>query len=543
MMNKQQRNNYYLQTEDDLLDTQTCSSEDSPLRADTRVQRAAELTAKRYLEDIKQRVDVCNRDTQLMYDPLDMRDAARQIHHRQGARLEKLKMEMQESLRQTQNLKGCLESNSNYHRETRDWNQKETRQSRKQEVSPFNSLVLGFSEKMKQYATNLVEHTELKRRRDQETLRASYRTNNVAFRSPLTPKKRSLSGKKFKSQSPSSKKSQRSSSKKKSRKSNKKDSTKRRSVSAPKSRSKSKKSRISSRLSSTKSVKSKVSSAKKSSARRSRSKKNSVFKTVKRDIFKSTNGYSNYGGVGGVGKASSTLSLKQAYVPIRVTTSTTKRSKQNSAMRSLSRPKVTRTQEIARKCNRLSAQRFAADLLPPQRKLIQSKSRSKTPLRLKSQNSKKTSKSKQSISRSRSKSIPKRKRSKTPTKSAKLKKQQISNLVQPPAALSNQMNTPAAAMGTIVTQQMTPIHKILRNTITPAGEPTLMARYGSSVVNTARKRVQICSRRLRDITALTSSSESSQESADYEESLERQRKDLSPWQKACIKKQLPQYMR
>jgi len=34
-----------------------------------------------------------------MYDPLDMRHAARQIHYRQTDRLEKLKMEMQASLK------------------------------------------------------------------------------------------------------------------------------------------------------------------------------------------------------------------------------------------------------------------------------------------------------------------------------------------------------------------------------------------------------------------------------------------------------------
>lgn len=49
-----------LKTEDDYCETLTASSEDSPMRPSTRVQRAAALTTKEYLADVNQRLENAN---------------------------------------------------------------------------------------------------------------------------------------------------------------------------------------------------------------------------------------------------------------------------------------------------------------------------------------------------------------------------------------------------------------------------------------------------------------------------------------------------
>lgn len=61
-----------------------------------------------------------------------------------------------------------------------------------------------------------------------------------------------------------------------------------------------------------------------------------------------------------------------------------------------------------------------------------------------------------------------------------------------------------------------------------------------------QKKVQICSRRLRDISNFTSSSESSADSVDSldnERYIKKQAAGLSPWQREIVRKMLPKNMR
>ena len=94
------------------------------------------------------------------------------------------------------------------------------------------------------------------------------------------------------------------------------------------------------------------------------------------------------------------------------------------------------------------------------------------------------------------------------------------------------------------TPMMTPMHKILRNAF---GQSDTMAKYGGlySTVATPvqQKKVQICSRRLRDISNFTSSSESSYDSLDNERYIKKQAAGLSPWQREIVRKVLPKNMR
>ena len=89
---------------------------------------------------------------------------------------------------------------------------------------------------------------------------------------------------------------------------------------------------------------------------------------------------------------------------------------------------------------------------------------------------------------------------------------------------------------------MTPIHKILRNALgsnSKDGFNGTNGFYGDRSQTTMKKQVQICSRRIRDISHLTSSSDdsdSSEDSLDNERYIKSQAKTLSPWQAACVKK-------
>ena len=82
---------------------------------------------------------------------------------------------------------------------------------------------------------------------------------------------------------------------------------------------------------------------------------------------------------------------------------------------------------------------------------------------------------------------------------------------------------------------MTPIHKILRNAMGTGSRDMLNGKNGPSdwmSQATIKKQVQICSRRIRDISRLTSSSEdsdSSEDSLDNERYIRKQAQYLAPW--------------
>ena len=82
---------------------------------------------------------------------------------------------------------------------------------------------------------------------------------------------------------------------------------------------------------------------------------------------------------------------------------------------------------------------------------------------------------------------------------------------------------------------MTPIHKILRNALGTGSKDVFNGRSGLSEMQsqaTIKKQVQICSRRIRDISRLTSSSEesdSSEDSLDNERYIRKQAAYLAPW--------------
>ena len=98
-----------------------------------------------------------------------------------------------------------------------------------------------------------------------------------------------------------------------------------------------------------------------------------------------------------------------------------------------------------------------------------------------------------------------------------------------------------------ITPCMTPLHNILRNSM--AGDEmseirNQMTRFGSVAHN---KKVKIQSQRLQDLAQLSSSdsdsSYDSEDSLDNDRYLKRQQAHLSPWQRACIRKQLPKKFR
>lgn len=81
--------NANLRTEDDYCETLTASSEDSPMRPSQRVQRAAALTTKAYLEDVNQRVENAKNHANSVreFGPRKMKVAYQGINQRQEARL------------------------------------------------------------------------------------------------------------------------------------------------------------------------------------------------------------------------------------------------------------------------------------------------------------------------------------------------------------------------------------------------------------------------------------------------------------------------
>ena len=82
---------------------------------------------------------------------------------------------------------------------------------------------------------------------------------------------------------------------------------------------------------------------------------------------------------------------------------------------------------------------------------------------------------------------------------------------------------------------MTPIHKILRNALGTGSKEVFNGKTGLhdwQSQATIKKQVQICSRRIRDISHLTSSSEDSDSSADSldnERYIRKQAQYLAPW--------------
>ena len=68
----------------------TASSYESPVRADARVQRAAELAAKTYLEDVTNMVSKVNKQPKT-FAPALLKNAHQEINGRQCARLEYIK--------------------------------------------------------------------------------------------------------------------------------------------------------------------------------------------------------------------------------------------------------------------------------------------------------------------------------------------------------------------------------------------------------------------------------------------------------------------
>ena len=60
----------------------TASSEDSPVRADLRVRRAAELAAKTYLDDVSAMVEKVNGKTKKRFDKNVIKKAHKEINER-----------------------------------------------------------------------------------------------------------------------------------------------------------------------------------------------------------------------------------------------------------------------------------------------------------------------------------------------------------------------------------------------------------------------------------------------------------------------------
>lgn len=141
----------------------------------------------------------------------------------------------------------------------------------------------------------------------------------------------------------------------------------------------------------------------------------------------------------------------------------------------------------------------------PKARRSRSKSRSKSVKRSKSARRKSTN----TTTKSRSKSQPK-KRSSSKKQTSHLRIRNSSPMSKTPA---------------------TPLQKILRTSMCET-RPSMESQH---------KRVQICSRRLQDISNLSSSSESSEDSLDRGSYMRAH--NVSSWQRACIRKTLPRYLR
>ena len=173
----------------------------------------------------------------------------------------------------------------------------------------------------------------------------------------------------------------------------------------------------------------------------------------------------------------------------------------------------------------------------------------------------KSNKVSKSRSKSRKKVILRRKVTKSRSKSARSKSARSKSAKKRQSSTSKSPINGGARRGVDVTPNvtpkytpqitpcMTPLHNILRNSMGDHDMSDMalrgqMNRFGSMAQN---KKVKICSRRLQDITQLTSSdsdsSYDSEDSMDNERYLKRQQAHLSPWQRACIRKQLPKKFR
>lgn len=86
------------------------------MRPSQRVQRAAALTTKAYLDEVNQRVLNASQHAHSIreFGPRKMKAAYKQINERQGARLQNLKQQMQESLIETHMLQAKLQNSSNF---------------------------------------------------------------------------------------------------------------------------------------------------------------------------------------------------------------------------------------------------------------------------------------------------------------------------------------------------------------------------------------------------------------------------------------------
>ena len=179
------------------------------------------------------------------------------------------------------------------------------------------------------------------------------------------------------------------------------------------------------------------------------------------------------------------------------------KSKSASRKRINSQTVKTRVDEVAQKCKKLVNHKFE---VTKGLKTVMSK------LRMRSTSKGKVNLSKPRKSRSKSRKKLARKGTKSKSKS-KSKVRKNSKTLSNRGSKGNAQATPQPTLRTPnLTPMMTPLHKILRNSM---GDHDI-----SGIMRTGRK-VQICSRKLQDITQLASSDSDS--SFDSEDSLDNEK--------------------
>ena len=116
------------------------------------MKRAAKLAAKHYLEDVSMQVERVNHKND--FSASITKDAHREINNRQCARLENIKAQMKNSLVESKVLNAKLQQSINLKKVG----------DHQGNASEFTNLVLGFSEKLEDYAADLIEATVEKQR-------------------------------------------------------------------------------------------------------------------------------------------------------------------------------------------------------------------------------------------------------------------------------------------------------------------------------------------------------------------------------------------